>query len=398
MTVDEARVRYASISRPLTCIGILTLALTLRIIGATILPDQSSLLHDVETFRLSGEQIIKTWRVDNHFVMPLYPLLIAVTGPGLGQLAADILISTFTVLIIFQLSYAIFKDFSIAATAGLLSAIYPPLIFFSLVGLSETLFIALVLLSFLYWYSGDFTLAAVAAVLAVLARPVFDLIGLLLVFQFALIVHQLDAVQVAKKVAIYAAVYCLLMTPWWLHNYASYGTFVRLNPGFGTALYAGNNPLNKTGGANLGVDYDKSEFMKIENPVLRDRALRDAAIAFIVENPMRVIELSVRKIVRMWQPWPSHAGYSNWIYRLGLFFSFMPLLALTVLYLARFGLSELRLISPILVFAIYYVLVHAILAGTIRYRLPLEPFMIIFSAAAFIRLYRNKPTGSMSNA
>ena len=56
------------------------------------------------------------------------------------------------------------------------------------------------------------------------------------------------------------------MTPWWLHNYKAYGSFVRLTPGAGVALYAGNNPLNHSGGGNLGADYDLNSFANITDP------------------------------------------------------------------------------------------------------------------------------------
>ena len=112
-------------------------------------------------------------------------------------------------------------------------ACYPPLIFFSVVGLSETLFIALVLAAFLCWYRARFTVAAIFAVLAILTRPVFDLFAPVLVLLFALIVHRLSVARALQQLGIYVLVYCALMTPWWVHNAKAYGSFVRLTPGFG---------------------------------------------------------------------------------------------------------------------------------------------------------------------
>ena len=78
------------------------------------------------------------------------------------------------------------------------------------------------------------------------------------------------------------------MTPWWVHNTKAYGTFVRLTPGAGVALYAGNNPLNRSGGGNFGVDYDLSAFANITDPIERDRALRNAAIDYHRAQPETV--------------------------------------------------------------------------------------------------------------
>lgn len=130
-----------------------------------------------------------------------------------------------------------------AVVAAFIVACYPPPIFMSVVGLSECLFIVLVFLAFLFWCRGDFALAAVTAVLAVLTRPVFDLFAPLLVLVFALVVHRMSISQALGKLGAYALIYCALMAPWWMANYNAYGQFVRLTPGGGTALYAGNNPL-----------------------------------------------------------------------------------------------------------------------------------------------------------
>jgi len=67
--------------------------------------------------------------------------------------------------------------------------------------------------------------------------------------------------------------------------------------------------------------------------------------------------------------------------------SFVPVLLLAALGLA-ISRHRLRPLSPILVFAIGYTAVLMVLVGTIRYRLALEPFLIVFAglgAAIFIK-------------
>ena len=94
-----------------------------------------------------------------------------------------------------------------------------------------------------------------------------------------------------------------------MNNYKVYGDFVRLTVGGGTAFYAGNNPLNRTGGGNLGIDYSLDGFANIANPIERDRALRDAAVSYIVQNPQRFAELAALKFLRIWRLWPVHEAY-----------------------------------------------------------------------------------------
>ncbi len=58
--------------------------------------------------------------------------------------------------------------------------------------------------------------------------------------------------------------------------------------------------------------------------------------------------------------------------------SYVPvlLLASVGLWLTR---RNVRRIAPILLFGVGYTVVHMILPATIRYRLPLEPFLLIFA-------------------
>lgn len=367
--------------------GILAVAIVFRALAAMLLPNQSGLLLDATEYRLSASELAVGWQIQTPYQMPLYPLLVLVAGQW--QMAADIALSVVTVWLVYALARELFAERWTAALAGLAAACYPPLIFFSVVGLSDTLFIALMLAAFLLWYRGQFTVAAIFAVLAILTRPVLDLFAPLLVLFFALVIHRLPQAQVLRHVAVYALIYGGLMAPWWLHNHAKYGRFVHLTAGFGTQLYAGNNPLNRSGGGNRGVDFDMTRFARIADAVERDHNMRDAAIDYILAHPQRFFELAGLKFIRMWRIWPVNEGYSNPLTITVSIAAFVPVLALSGmgLYFAR---HELRLLSPILLFGVGYTAVQMVLVGTIRYRLPLEPFLLIFAGAAVSRLLGNR--------
>jgi 4-amino-4-deoxy-L-arabinose transferase-like glycosyltransferase len=360
--------------------GILGLAVALRVIAAIMIPDQSQALHDVLDYRDSAAHFLKTGLMVNPYQMPLYPLLIAITGPGVGQLGADITLSVISAWLVYALADELFADQCARIFSAAAAACYPPFIFFSVVGLSETLFITLILSAFLYWYRGRFTVAAIFAVLAILTRPVFDIFAPGLILLFALLVHRLPLTKALRYLGIYLVVYCALMAPWWLNNYKTYGSFVRLTLGAGVVLYAGNNPLNHSGGGNLGVDYDLSNFANITDPVKRDAALHDAAIDYIIHNPQRFLELAALKFQRIWQFWPVNEAYKNIGTVVISVASLVPLLLLASLGLFA-KRRRLRQLSPILVFALGYTGLLMILVGTIRYRLPLEPFLIVLAGA-----------------
>jgi hypothetical protein len=380
-------------SERIVVIALLALAAVLRVTAAVVLPDQSSALTDALAYRELAARLWSDGQIGGCCQMPLYPLLIAIVGPSTGQLGADIALSVASVWLIYALTDQLFSDQYARIFAMTAAACYPPLIFFSVVGLSETLFIALILAAFLCWYRARFTAAAFFAVLAVLTRPVFDVFAPAFVVFFALVVHRQTFRKAIQHLAVYVLVYCALMSLWWVNNYKVHGDFVRLTVGGGTALYAGNNPLNRTGGGNIGIDYSLDGFAHIANPVERDRALRDAALSYIVQNPQRFAELAALKFMRIWRLWPVHEAYRTTVAVVVLVASLVP-----VLLLAGLGLyvnwSQLRRLSPLLLFGIAYTAVHMILVGTIRYRLPLEPFLIILAGAGASYLVRYFPLGS----
>ena len=117
--------------------AILALAIALRVVVAMILPDQNQLLIDVAEFRDTAARFRTHWQMANPHQMPAYPLLIAVTGPGIGQLAADIALSVILVWLVRALARELFADQVATVCAGIAAACYPPLIFFSVVGIRK---------------------------------------------------------------------------------------------------------------------------------------------------------------------------------------------------------------------------------------------------------------------
>jgi hypothetical protein len=388
MTLRNPSDAIAGPVTPLTIVGgILALAAVVRIAVAIVLPDQGPSLGDIATYREAAHQLATSGLMTDTTKMPLYPLLIAIMGPGLGQLTADIVLSVIMVWLVHALTWELFADRIAAAAAALVAACYLPLAFFAVVGLSETLFITLMLGAFVGWYRGAFFAASICAVLAILTRPIFDAAAPLLIVAFALLIYRLSIVQTVKRLLAYAAVYVALMAPWWIHNHRHYGSFVRLNPNLGLVLYAGNNPRNRSGGGNEDVDYDRRAFREIKDPLARDRALRDAAIAYIVSDPAHFVKMAGLKFLRFWRLWPENARYSNPLAIAVSVLSIVPVLLLAGVgaFLAR---RELRRLSPVLLFGAGYTLLHMALVGTIRYRLPLEPFLICFSGVAISAMLR----------
>jgi histidinol phosphatase-like PHP family hydrolase len=89
-----------------------------------------------------------------------------------------------------------------------------------------------------------------------------------------------------------------------------------------------------------------------------------------------------------WRLWPYAQDYASPLYVIASLVSFVPVLILSVFYLVIWGWRERIQIAPFLAWAAYLTLIHMIFISSLRYRLPLEPFMIMFAAVATVRLVR----------
>lgn len=369
---------------------ILVLGLVARLLVLALLPDQH--FSDAQVYVETGHALATTGFMSSPIYMPLYPLWTWLWGGASGVKFGDVLVSTASIWLIWRLATLLVKDRVAPLLAAGVAAIYPHFLFYAASGLTETLFTFLLLGAFLCLYERRFAYGSALLVFSILVRPALDLVAPVLVAVFALVIHRTAVREASYRIAQYACIYVVLMTPWWVDNYLHYGQFVRLDLGDGIVLYSGNNPLNTSGGGitggEKGSDFDTTPFKSISNPVERNNALKQAAWNFIRHNPGRFLELAAVKFERFWRLWPYAGEYEKpWIIAASLL-SYGLLLACTVLYLAGAGWPNLRRVVPVLVLTAYLTLVHMATIGSVRYRLPLEPFIVVLGSAGALRLGR----------
>ena len=384
-TLSSSRIERIAASR-LTLIAILVSAFALRVFAAVIGPDQSVTLGDAVAYRDVGKSLWATGQLNGLYFMPLYPALVAVVGPGWPQLLIDITLSTVLVWLIYELTDVIFASKRAAVLAAAIAAIYPYFIFYSIVGLTETLFMVLLLAAYFSWYRNAYIAASIFTVLGILTRPVLEPLAPLLILYFALAIRGLSIKATVKYLAIYAGIYCVLMAPWWLHNYKAYHTFVRLNLGSGVALLSGNSPSNQSGGIDKNLIATMTPFSEIADPVARDKAMQRAALNYIKEDPGRFLIQAAKRFERFWSPWPQTEEYSRPLYKLISFCSFVPVVLLALAFVILYGRTHFRRIAPLLLFIVYLNSLHLVFPASLRYRLPIEPFLIILASAGAIHL------------
>jgi hypothetical protein len=372
---------------------ILSFSLIIRILFLLFFPELD--FPDARAYETMGGQIFAGELITNNIYMPLYPILSYISGGGVTKNILDIILSVAMVWVIYKLSYELFNSRASSMIAAIISSVYPHFVFYSISGLTETFFTLLLLISFLLFYKEKYLSAIFILILLVLIKPTLDLLNIFLVIGFTFFVFRRGYLSTIKHCLLYFLLYVFLMSPWWVHQYNKYGEFVRLNLGDGIVLYSGNNSLNQTGGG-IGrhdgqSDMDLSKFSKFDNPIERNTAMKDAAISYIISNPGRFLELSYIKFVRFWRLWPHTELYQQWYTVSASLFSYGLVLFLAIGFAVRDSKKYFRKLIPIYALVTYLTLVHMITIGSIRYRFPLEPFLIIFASQFLFTLLQNKP-------
>ncbi|NOQ29785.1 MAG: hypothetical protein GQ570_01550 [Helicobacteraceae bacterium] len=366
----------------ITIYQILFFALAIRLLAFTILPNIE--FPDASTYVKAGSELFNLAQINVDNVMPLHPIFVHLLETSFMIKLVNILLSTASVWLVYQLTLVIFNEKLYATLAALGTAVYPYFIFYSITGLTESLYIFLLLLAFLALYKKQFVWASVVIVISILHRPTLDLLAPILIFVFSFYVHKQGFKTSFLNILKYIVIYVVLMSSWWLHQYNKYDQFVRLNLGDGIVWYSGNNPLNKSGGgvggSSKGDDMDMSSFDHIKDPVLKNSALKQAAFEFIKNNPERFVELAGLKFIRFWRLWPYAPEYEKPFYIIASLLSYGVVLLLSIIFVTKYIRENFNSTLPIWVLFLYFTAVHMVLIGSIRYRLPLEPFLIIFSS------------------
>jgi hypothetical protein len=173
----------------------------------------------------------------------------------------------------------------------------------------------------------------------------------------------------------------IVLLPWQLRNYRALGgQWVWTTTNEGVTRYDGFNP-DATGGSDQDFIKPMRERLSAMNEVARSRYLSNLADEFIAAHPRQSVELMMNKMARTWSPVPlSPAMREHVLYVVaGLVFSLpldlMVLVGFAGTFLTRS--AKTLLLTP----AIYLTLLDSLSVGSLRYRMPAEPFLAILAAA-----------------
>ena len=278
-----------------------------------------------------------------------------------------------------------FFDERVALAGAAISAVYAYLIFYSASLVTEMPFTLAVLASIYFAGSVErapslknWMLLGLALVVAVHMRmAIVFFIPLLLAWTL----YRSRGAQLAHALVPLAMI-ALSIAPATYWNYQTWGKLVPLQTQFGHVFWNGNHPGHEGDFHPYQVFEIPSEVLALDNDALITNRLLEMGIANVKENPGDFLMLSLTRMRELFVFWPTE-GSSTAANMLRVFsFGLVAPLALGGLVL---NLRRWRELVPVILFVLTHVGIHAVTWTMIRYRMPMEPFLILLAASALVR-------------
>jgi 4-amino-4-deoxy-L-arabinose transferase-like glycosyltransferase len=350
---------------------------------------------------------------------PVLPLFLTAVYKlfGYGYVAPRVIqsvLGALTACIVFVLAKSLFSR-RVALLAGLGVALYPSLIYISgffYVSSVETFLLALSIYllslsskkdSFLFLLLSGLVIGITA-----LCRPASLA---LLPFAVCFVLFTFAGSAFRRTLFSVSLVFIVSLTifPWTMRNYAVYKRFIPVSTGSGLFLWRGNNELARGGSDDRYLDPGAGEvwtsrlkelepdrresviqtYAKVRqdlgalDPAGYDRYLLRLALAYMAEHPFRSIGLFIYKVGTLYTAFtPLRAENKEYIstkkrfvFSL-LFYPTLLLGAFGALYGIRDWRKYLVLYLPIIALTLGY----GVLTAAARFRVPIEPYIIIFAS------------------
>ena len=371
---------------------------------------EQPVFYDVQTYLNTVNLFFSRGQISDQ-IMPLYPIIVYLVEYSIGIQIFNILISCITIFIIYEIVKIINEDIFFTFMVVIVTSFYPFNIFYSITGFSEVTYVFLLTLMLLCFYKNRIFIATIIGTLAILIKPIHLYPLFILIFYFDFFYFKKKLGRSFLNFIISILIFISKMSPWWIYNYKQYDKFIMFNLVGPHTLFIGNNPLNKTGGGII-VDEDDiknhpTRFHKIQKDFSYDLMNgypgfyfnektnkvefvegKKGAIdrynsyikyskEYILNNPGRFIELSYKKFIRFWRLWPHSQEFNKSTYIFVSLISFGPILLLFAFYSFNFVIKFEKKMFPLMLMIYYFNFVHVILISSIRYRYPIENFLII---------------------
>lgn len=363
---------------------LLRLSFVLTLKNKFYFDDEYEYFKMVQNF-LSGKGLIVAENLKS-FRPPLYPLFLSIltilklnlTGIRIFQS----IISTMTVFIIYIIGKETFGEKEGIISAGI-SAFYPFFIFYNGFLLTESLFIFLTVLCVMYLIrvyekNGVVSLkAGISMGLGGLTRPTLQIYLPFAIFHILFFKEKLNLKL--KKIIFLIVGFCLVLSPWIIRNYKIFHKFIPGTTMGGWVFWEGNNPYSDGGPCS----YFPENILQIEETT-RDKLLYRLTLKVIKENPERFKYLLKNKFKRFWNIVPNAPEFERkFLYRL---ISVLTFGVMMPFFMIGFFISlKNRKAQYFHTLIIFFTIFHMVFLASIRYRIAIEPFYILFATYGFCK-------------
>jgi len=181
----------------------------------------------------------------------------------------------------------------------------------------------------------------------------------------------------------------IFIAPWVIRNMTVLGK-ATLSTNGGRNFWLGNNPQSTiNSGSNIEMPLSLEERVSKVSETNADRVYIQEALTHIRENPGHYLWLSVKKGLCLWRldPSPTTEGYSslNRLYPFISILSYTPLIVLAIIGFVRAQKLQRQMMWLWVGFALGYTLLHAVFITKVRFRIPLDHFIIVMASIPVIQ-------------
>lgn len=357
--------------------------------------------------------------------------------PLLARLMQAVVVGVLTPLFLYRIGARTFSHrVGLLASAG--AAIYLYLVHYAASLMTEAFYIAAVLWTVdvvtrlaerlkdraegqqtlqprpMLWYGLDIGLAIGITVL-LRQVAVFLFMAMLLWLAWVAVLHR-QLPHLTATLLVSAAVAAAVLAPWIWRTHQVFGVLGLPNTNAGFTFFWSNHPIYRTRfeptlSPQQGVAYHELVPPELRhlNEAQLDRALLRRGVTFVLDDPGRYLLLSVSRIPAFFLFWPtaesSPLSNAARVLSFGVFLPFMVYgLALNAMRAWRHRRRGSMIASPAFLcwlLILVYTAIHLASWANVRYRLPVDVFLILFAAYGIDHLiarYGNLSTRSANRA
>ncbi len=337
---------------------------------------------------------------------PLYPLFLYFVYKFIGKnlnsaRLIQVLINVLSISLIYFIAKNLFdKITGLISTA--IASFWPNFIYYTAAVLRETVFTFLLLLSIFLLIKNirnktQFFIKQIILGILCALTALTNSIG---IFIFLVILIYLLAIGFSFKKIFFILISFLFLYSFWVYrNYKIFGSLVLGSTNGGKTFWDGTDiiPFEIRGLPEERDFFERTDDyiigVSIKNEVERDKFFYKKAINYYITYPEKFFILAIKKFLKFWRFLP-HKGRiygvnEKFMFIVGLIYVPIFVLFIIGLYMffsKTFSHESFIILLPIICFC----LIYSIFWSQIRYRIPIEPYIIILASYSLKSLFITK--------